>query len=230
MEGVCSEQFKPDRQVKRMKINEVEQIAGISKKNIRFYEEEGLLKPGRNAKNGYREYTEADVLLLQKIKLLRKLSVPIEEIRRILEGKLTLSDCMERHRIFLEHEMKNLEVVQQMSSDISHESVSLNDMDPCVYLERMDELEKGGSRFMNVSKTDVIKRKRSAAAAACAAILLAVLWDVLILSANAADPAPAVMVVLLAGLPLVVVAGVLIALRERMKEIEGGEIDEASNY
>ena len=32
-----------------MKINEVEALVGITKKNIRFYEEQGLLKPGRNS-------------------------------------------------------------------------------------------------------------------------------------------------------------------------------------
>ena len=41
-----------------MKINEVEKIIGITKKNIRFYEKEGLLSPCRNKENGYREYNE----------------------------------------------------------------------------------------------------------------------------------------------------------------------------
>ena len=36
-----------------MKINEVEKIIGITKKNIRFYEKEGLLSPCRNKENGY---------------------------------------------------------------------------------------------------------------------------------------------------------------------------------
>ena len=49
-----------------MKINQVEQLAGITKGNIRFYEKEGLLTPGRNSENGYREYTEADVIWLNK--------------------------------------------------------------------------------------------------------------------------------------------------------------------
>ena len=39
-----------------MKINEVEAQVGITKKNIRFYEDQGLLKPHRNSQNGYREY------------------------------------------------------------------------------------------------------------------------------------------------------------------------------
>ena len=39
-----------------MKINEVETLAGITKKNIRFYVKQGLSAPKRNAENGYREY------------------------------------------------------------------------------------------------------------------------------------------------------------------------------
>lgn len=57
-----------------MKINEVEQQVGVTKKNIRFYEQQGLLHPKRNSENGYREYDEADVNCLKKIKLLRKAS------------------------------------------------------------------------------------------------------------------------------------------------------------
>lgn len=36
-----------------MRINEVEALVGITKKNIRFYEAEGLLTPRRNSENGY---------------------------------------------------------------------------------------------------------------------------------------------------------------------------------
>ena len=38
-----------------MKINEVEALVGITKKNIRFYESEGLLCPRRNSENDCRE-------------------------------------------------------------------------------------------------------------------------------------------------------------------------------
>ena len=69
-----------------MKINQVEQLAGISKVNIRFYEKEGLLTPGRNSENGYREYTEHDVDWLKKIRLLRMLddlSLDLSYIQRM---------------------------------------------------------------------------------------------------------------------------------------------------
>ena len=35
-----------------MKINEVEALVGITKKNIRFYEEQGLLSPRRDSSKG----------------------------------------------------------------------------------------------------------------------------------------------------------------------------------
>ena len=50
-----------------MKIHEVEQAVGITVKNIRFYEEQGLLSPRRGL-NGYREYGEEEVEILRRIR------------------------------------------------------------------------------------------------------------------------------------------------------------------
>ena len=44
-----------------MKIYQVEELVGITKKNIRFYEDQGLLCPNRNPQNDYREYSLDDV-------------------------------------------------------------------------------------------------------------------------------------------------------------------------
>lgn len=51
-----------------MLINEVEHIVGLSKKSIRYYEENGLLRPRRNQENDYRVYTEKDIQKLKTIK------------------------------------------------------------------------------------------------------------------------------------------------------------------
>ena len=91
-----------------MKINEVEAQVGITKKNIRFYEEQGLLSPRRNSENGYRDYGEAEVAILRRIKLMRKLGVPLEEIRRMQAGG-TVADGMRRHLVTLERERRSLE-------------------------------------------------------------------------------------------------------------------------
>ena len=61
-----------------MKIKQVEELVGITRKNIRFYEEQGLLNVER-AENGYREYHTADIARLQEIKLFRKMDISIEK-------------------------------------------------------------------------------------------------------------------------------------------------------
>lgn len=62
-----------------MGIKEVEKQTGISSQNIRFYERQGLLSPERNPENGYRMYGEEEVEQLKRIKLFRKLDMPVED-------------------------------------------------------------------------------------------------------------------------------------------------------
>ena len=132
-----------------MKINEVERQVGITKKNIRFYEDQGLISPERNLSNGYREYSERDVLLLLKIKLLRRLAIPIEEIRKLLEGRLTLLECMERHQIYLRHEKHNLELISEMCEKLSQEEKTLSGLEADRYLEQLNEMEKECTIYEN---------------------------------------------------------------------------------
>ena len=66
-----------------MLINEVEHIVGLSKKSIRYYEENGLLTPKRNQENDYRIYDEKDIQKLKIIKFLKKLNVPIRELKQL---------------------------------------------------------------------------------------------------------------------------------------------------
>ena len=76
-----------------MKILDVESKTGLTRANIRFYEKEGLLEVERS-KNGYRDYTEEDVDNLLKIKLLRHLSVTVDEIAQLQQNEVTLSEVL----------------------------------------------------------------------------------------------------------------------------------------
>ena len=55
-----------------MNIKEVEKVTGLTKANIRFYEEEGLVCPKRNEQNNYRIYTEVEIKRLQEVKKFRR--------------------------------------------------------------------------------------------------------------------------------------------------------------
>ena len=80
-----------------MKIKDVEKRTGITSYNIRFYEKENLLIPKRNPVNGYREYTEEDILWLNRIKMLRMLDIPVSDIRKILYEKEALTSVLNTH-------------------------------------------------------------------------------------------------------------------------------------
>lgn len=213
-----------------MKIKHVEELVGITRKNIRFYEEQGLLNPER-ADNGYREYHEADIKRLKQIKLLRKLSVPIEEIKMVLSGERNLETCLHRHLGELERQKESLEQMQMLSRQLIDGHITLDRLDADTCLEQMERLEKEGTRFMDVSKTDIHKKK--AIGALIGAIIMILLMGGtigILLWGNAQEPLPVGILVFLIGIPAVIIVGVLAVLIERMKEIKGGEEDEASKY
>ena len=71
-----------------MNVKEVEERTGLTRSNIRFYEREKLIEPSRNDKNGYRDYSEKDVVNIQKIAYLRTLEISIEDIRNIISEQV----------------------------------------------------------------------------------------------------------------------------------------------
>lgn len=217
----------------RVKIHEVERLVGITKKNIRFYEKEGLLTPDRNSENGYREYGGEDVAVLKQIKLLRKLGLPLEEIRQLQAGRCTVGDAMRRHLVTLERERRNLEQAVQLCSGLQDMQERLDSLDPDAVLQEMEQMEQGGTTFLNKQKEDVRIQYVGPVVAALVMILLMLGTMVLLVWAYVAKPEgappPAVMLVFLM-VPVAVIVGVLMALLQRVREIGKGEIERAKQY
>ena len=216
-----------------MKINQVEQLVGITKGNIRFYEKEGLLTPGRNNENGYRDYSDADVAWLKKIKLLRMLDVPIEEIRLLKAGTLTLEDAMGRHIIQLERRQSNLAAARGVCAQIRDSRSQLDGLDADGVLAGMERQEQEGTTFMNVGKQDKITRYVSPIGAAVLILALMggfialIVWGFTI---SPEDAPPIGVIIGLAAIPAVIIIGVVVALYQRLKQIKGGEEDAAAKY
>lgn len=216
-----------------MKINEVEAQVGITKKNIRFYEEQGLLSPRRNSENGYRDYGEAEVAVLRQIKLLRKLGVPLEEIRRMQQGTHTVGDGMRRHLVTLEREQENLTQAIRLCGELKDCTQRLEDLDAQAVLERMETLEQAGATFRDKQRTDI--RRQYAAPAAIALSMsaaLAAMTGLLLWAFFRAPPDAPLwpLVLVLSCLPLLLMAGILAAFVQRVREIGKGEMDDAKNY
>ena len=214
-----------------MKIYQVEELVGITKKNIRFYEDQKLLCPKRNPQNDYREYSLEDVRQLEKIKLLRKLSVPIEEIRLIETGKLSLTQSMNRQIERIEKEEQNAQVMKELCARLRDETTDLKTLNASFYLSEMDKMESQGTKFKDIQKEDINRKKKSGAVAAagvfCLILIISFIATLFVYRAEPKILGP----VIVTGLILIgLVVGIIIALIQRIKEINGGEEYDARNY
>ena len=217
-----------------MKINEVEALVGITKKNIRFYEAEGLLAPRRNSENGYRDYGEEEVETLRRIKLLRKLGVPLEEIRQMQTGVHTVGDGMRRHLVTLERERQNLADAARVCEELTDCQERLEALDAQGLLDRMDRMEEEGTTFMDKQKRDM-KRRRYVMpvvmAVVMAVLMIALIWLFLwAFETDLAGAPPLPLLALFVIITAVVILGVVIALVQRIREIDKGEEDDARKY
>lgn len=69
-----------------MFVNEACKKSNLTKKAIEYYEGKGLISP-EVLENGYRDYSEADILTLKEISVLRKCGISVADIKNILESK-----------------------------------------------------------------------------------------------------------------------------------------------
>lgn len=121
-----------------MTIKELEEALGMTRANIRFYEQEGLLSPARNP-NGYRDYSEEDVETLRKIKLLRGLHLELETIRALQRGEQSLSEALERQLGHLEADEAALVGAKTVCAQLQKEGSDYATLDAGPWLERLEK-------------------------------------------------------------------------------------------
>ena len=214
-----------------MKIKQVEELVGITSKNIRFYEEQGLLQP-RRTENGYRDYRQEDVEQLKRIKLFRKLGVPVEQIGKLFQGRISVNDCLENQEAALKREQDNIEKLCVLTHEMLAGSLSIEKLDSDYWLDEVEKMEKEGIDFVNVSKIDIhMKKKIGAFVGAGLMIVIMVLVLVALFYGFFADPDFPVVALVAFSLPIIaVIIGTVVAMTSRMKEIDKGEEDEAAKY
>lgn len=104
-------------------IGKFAKMANVTTRTIRYYDSYGLLKPSVVKENGYRYYSDGDLLKLQRILLLKQLGFSLEEItpivlnddvhsfRESLQVQMDLVDQKIEHLTLLRDALKNTEVL-----------------------------------------------------------------------------------------------------------------------
>ena len=93
-----------------MNAKQAEQCTGISRRNLRFYEQQGLIHPARNPANDYRDYSQQDIDTLKFIRALRMLDTPLEDISACLQGQTSVAELAAAQEARLQQRRKELDL------------------------------------------------------------------------------------------------------------------------
>lgn len=96
-------------------VKQLAKTAGVSVRTIHYYDEVGLLKPAFVKENGYRGYTDAELLKLEQILFFKELDFPLEEIVRIMTASNfdTMAALTDQKRYL---ELKEAKVKRQIAT------------------------------------------------------------------------------------------------------------------
>ncbi len=134
-----------------MKINEVSKKTGLSEKTIRFYEEKELLTISRT-KSGYREYSDEHINLLMKIKLLRKCSLSVTQIKESLNNVDELHKLLYQQIEDIEKQEFDSTMIKELCKDVIEAKGNYEKL-----YDTLDYLESDDYKELNTVLTNMIK-------------------------------------------------------------------------
>ncbi|MFE9030756.1 MerR family transcriptional regulator [Streptomyces iakyrus] len=113
-----------------MFIGELSRRTGVSTRSLRYYEQQGLLRPQRRA-SGYREFDDSDVMVVRRVRILLAAGLNTDLIREVLpcmtdEGAVLAPICEEmaeglrRERDRLTGSIEQLQAAHALLSSIIH--------------------------------------------------------------------------------------------------------------
>lgn len=91
------------------KTGQFAKLANVSERTIRYYDKIGLLKPSFVMENRYRQYSDLDLLKLQKILSLKHLGFSIEEIFPMVMDNTNLKESFELQINLIEDKISHLQ-------------------------------------------------------------------------------------------------------------------------
>ena len=149
-------------------IKQLAELASVSTRTLRYYDQIGLLTPAHLSKAGYRYYGPAQVDRLQQILFYRELNLPLEEIARILDAPdFDRQRALQSHLTVLKEQRDRLErLILTVEKTIRHETgeIDMNDKEKFEgfkqELLRKNE-EKYGKELRDKYGNDTIERSNA---------------------------------------------------------------------
>ncbi|MEK5333057.1 MerR family transcriptional regulator [Lysinibacillus sp. FSL W8-0992] len=121
--------------MKQWTTGEVSKQRNVSIRTLRYYDQVNLLTPSFKDENGRRYYSEKDLFRLEKIIILKSLSLPLDTIRDLLD-KLSYKQILISHHNYLQEQLSQL----QTSISNTTSLINMIDLEESLSWENVIEL------------------------------------------------------------------------------------------
>jgi len=99
-------------------IKELSTLTKVSVRTLHHYDALGLLKPSVRLINGYRLYSEKDLLRLQQIVALKFFGFSLQQIKQLLDQQFAIVEHFEKQRALLDEQAGHLAQVGTMLDEL----------------------------------------------------------------------------------------------------------------
>lgn len=131
-----------------MKIKKAAEMCQMTPRNIRFYEEVGLIQATR-VDNEYRDYGKKDIERLQQIRTLRNLGIRIDSIKAYFKKEKTFYQIIQERKQELNRQRKDMDAIYQMCEQLENQKLPLSSSVTNLIEDTLQEKDIGPkNRFM----------------------------------------------------------------------------------
>jgi DNA-binding transcriptional MerR regulator len=133
------------------KIGEFSKLTNITIKALRFYDEQGLLKPSQRSDNNYRFYSEKDFEKAQLITLLKNLDFTIAEIKDTLNNCDSKEDLhyylSEKKEFIINNMRKEYALIRELDRHLNVIIKEDNNLDYTIEIKKLEPVNVASIRF-----------------------------------------------------------------------------------
>jgi len=145
-----------DERTDLLTIGRLARRTGISARTLRFWSNEGIIPSAGRTAGGYRLYDSACVARVELIRTLRELGFGLDDVRRVLDRKVTVADVAAAHVAAIDARIRALRVSRAVLSTVSERRSTPEETALMNRLARLSSTER--AQIIDEFKADVFGR------------------------------------------------------------------------
>ena len=105
-------------------VKEFSKLTNVTVRTLHHYDQIGLLKPSLRFPNGYRVYSESDLMKLQQVIALRFFGFSLSVIKDIMKKNVNVIEHLKAQREYMQNQIQHLQEASQTLNSIIDDIVN----------------------------------------------------------------------------------------------------------